>query len=449
MVDVPFVIRTGPSGPDMPQSTPHYVLTVQADGVSVKAEPLPTPPGGTITPLHAALVCDAAGTAPEPDGSWSGAQAFILLQEAIAALAATNGGSVSLPPGEYSGAFTINEQTTLLRGLGPRTGIDGSPDVSPSFAKLGGSIALSASDALCKLTLESLTCNATIDDGGTGADVALTGIVGNQTIAITGTLEANDITQSETVVCNRVVARVATFDGAFHSIGGGVLRSVTFNNVAQFDDVADMQDARFLNTASTYLHLGVGPNRYVNGFWLGVFEGGDGSHDFQNCSFSKAVHANGGAKLTFRQSKFTTNALSVAAGTVEMDAESELNALKTGIDIEVQITALSIGQGGDALFFNATATKTIAGPTRCYTPRTVPAAQVLTLSVAGVTGGEVWFFDMYATDNPIAVHDAGGGTIGPGGAALPVQAVAGTGTRYGFQVNAGATAWTYLGSKKL
>lgn len=448
MVNEAFTIRIPANGPDMPASTPGHVLTVQANGISVKAEALPTPPGGTITPLHAALTCDPAGTAAEPDGSWSGAQSFILLQEAITALAAQSGGSVSLPPGTYTQALTINEQTTLLRGLGPRTGIDGSPDVSPTFAKLGGSIALNASDALCKLTLENLTCNATIDDG-TGSDLALIGMVGNGAINITGTLEASDITQSEAVVCNRVVARVATFDAAFQSIGGGVLRSVTFNNVARFDDVADMQDARFLSTASTYLHLGVGPNRYVEGIWLGVFEGGDGSHDFQNCSFSKAVHANGGAKLTFRQSKFTTNALSVAAGTVEMDAESELSALKTGIDIEVQITALSIGQGGDALFFNATATKTIAGPTRCYTGRTVTAAQVLTLSVAGVAGGEVWFFDMYATDNTIEVHDAGGGTIGPGGAALPVQAVAGTGTRYAFQVNAGATAWTFLGSKKL
>ncbi len=44
MVDTAFVIRTGPSGPDMPAGTPGYVLTVQPDGLSVKPEPAAVPP---------------------------------------------------------------------------------------------------------------------------------------------------------------------------------------------------------------------------------------------------------------------------------------------------------------------------------------------------------------------------------------------------------------------
>jgi hypothetical protein len=88
MVDAAFVIRTGPSGPDMPQSTPGNVLTVQADGVSVAAEAPPSsmglPIGQMVVNVAQAVTFDAQANNDSlrasigSDFAYSGASEFTL-----------------------------------------------------------------------------------------------------------------------------------------------------------------------------------------------------------------------------------------------------------------------------------------------------------------------------------------------------------------------------------
>ncbi len=162
MVDTAFVIRTGPSGPDMPQGTPGYVLTVQPDGLSVKPEPAP---GGSLSPLTKVAYADAAAS---PGGNGSIGSPFVSPQEAHDA----NFSLCYLAPGTY-GALAITNAAFACQGLAP-PGITGTGDVSIGAVTVsgGGSNVGFQSCTFDGITDTSAGCIITLVDAVSTTDIA-------------------------------------------------------------------------------------------------------------------------------------------------------------------------------------------------------------------------------------------------------------------------------------
>lgn len=464
MTNEAFVIRTGPSGPSMPQSTPGYVIKIQADGTSVKAEPETA--GGSVTPLTAALVGDSNGTATTPTGAYSGDKAYKgvgALPALIAALAPTGGGGIELAPGSYSGVdapLAIQEQVLTIRGLG-------APGQPPTGVRIFGNITLNASDAQCSLTVQDLACGADVDDGGTGADFHVVRGSASGAVTITGSYSA------DSAPCGAVTASAATctgasFDGANHYLGASLINACTYTAGLHLEgggrllntniDAGQLQiNAPFVmmtcevNSASdTCLLLATGASRVNNSAFLGVVQFGDGTYDVRGSIFAKTIATTANGVLKMYDCVYDTGggAFTVASAHLFLDSESELNMLLAGVDVEVTIHALDLGQGGDAVFVSDNnATVDYAAETRGYLGQNVlTAGRTFKINGAGAADdNKEWWIDNYnRTGNDLTVTDEADATI-----ATLSQVAVGTGERWVFGVDPTTHKTVLQGIKKL
>lgn len=447
-------LRAGQTGPVLSGNDGDMM---QYDAVQELWFPVPGgTPGGSITPLTGVAVADEGGTSDAPDGSWSGAQAFrssAALKDAIAALGATGGGSVPLAPGTYSGddaPLLIQELAVTLRGMG---GLGVAP---PAGVLIIGNITLNASDALCQLRLETLTSNAEISDGGTGADVILDR-ASSADITITGTLTTLSSSTSGTIACSAANLKDSTIGGDFHANGSpslyqnttfsaafrsegvSVCRDCTFAGSVRFDDPVTMSGCTLTDSADTMLFLGSGVHVRDSNFAGSVNCENDG--DFFNCDFAKSVSAS--TALVFRQCRPTNEVATFAAPSCSMDRATETAGLKLGCAWSTDITSLD--GDGNAAVIAGSATVDFTGSTRRYIPRNQTSVAT-TLSLTGAIGLQIFTIDTYSTDAQTVLF--GVVPIGPDGGDLPAQA-SGTGRRHEFQVSDDVTTIVYVGSRKL
>lgn len=177
MVNEAFTIRVPSSGPDMPASTPGYVLTIQADGTSVKAEPAGG--GGAGTPLTLVAYVDAAAAAGG-NGFNSLTQAFNTAQDAFDA----GYRSLYFAPGTYADLAITGDDNVLLCGL-VQPGKQGQNQVllsSITIAKGGGDVCLQ------NLSCADVTDTSLVPIVLTLVDASMSGgITGTNTVLRTGT----------------------------------------------------------------------------------------------------------------------------------------------------------------------------------------------------------------------------------------------------------------------
>jgi len=464
MTNDPFRIRLGPSGPEMPAGTPGYVLTVQADGVSVKPEPAPGG-SGSVTPLTASLVGDENGTATTPTGAFSGDKAFNgagALPDLVAAMGATGGGGIWLAPGAYSGngsALSIQELLLTIRGMGT-TGLQ------PAGVRIFGNITMNASDSAAALTMEDLVCDADISDGGTGGEVHLARVGASGTISITGPFSAQDSAcgplQANAVEAQRTDFSGAqsylgtstidgcTYAGALTMTGGGQLLNTNINSGALVVPAPlVMVNCEFNSAGDTAaLVATTAGSRLLGNVFLGSVQFGTGSFDVERCTFAKAIAQTAGGTVRMWNCVYDTGggAFALASDNLFLDGASELNALLAGVDISASIIrALDSGQGGDAVVLNGDATKNFTAQTRVHVPKNLGADITLTLALTGALAGAMQCFtvDQYATGHTVTVK-FGLTTL----VVIPAVA-AGTALRVVLQVDPTDAAIGLVGSRKL
>jgi len=415
MVDAAFVIRTGASGPDMPQSTPGNVLTVQPDGFSVAAEPVPVTPGGSITPLALVLNVDSSGTPIVPDGAFSGDKAYagssaVQTAQDAAVLA---GAAVVLISNCTEEAVTFGDggAVRLLVRSYQLQRVDGQNLSTTPFPKLGAcSVDMGAAPAggplidLAGLTFASFAFNGAGQYTATMTQCFVSGnLTGNgaQQPALYGTCIAGDATIGQLDLYESQIVGALTLTAP----GTAKWRNATVG--ACTVDAVDAFNCRI----------------------TGLLGGGTtpGACKFRQCNIVAGV-----------------------TSTCSLDAETELVSMKGGAAFSDTVFALSVGQAGDAQPVTATVSLDCTGPRRAFICATTLVANiVLTLNETGGATPVQFPVDNYnTTANTITVHDSAGANIGPGGAVLPTQA-AGTGTRYIYQIDGTTGKFVLAGQQAL
>jgi hypothetical protein len=411
MVDAAFVIRTGPSGPDMPQSTPGNVLTVQADGVSVAAEPVPTPPSGGITPLALVLNVDSSGTPIVADGAFSGDKAYAgssAVQDAQAA-AVLAGSAVVLISNCTEEAVTFGNggAVRLLIRSYQEQRVDGQNLSTTPFPKLGAcSIDMGAAPAggplidLAGLTFASFAFNGAGGYTSTMTQCFVSGNLtgsGGQQPALYGTCVAGDATVGQLDLYESQVIGILTLTAP----GTSKWRNATVG--ACTVDAVDAFNCRI----------------------AGLLGGGTtpGACKFRQCNIVAGV-----------------------TSSCSLDAETELVSMKGGAAFGDTVFALSAGQGGDASPITGSQAFDFSGPTRAFICATVLAGNiVVTLNeTAGADGDQFWIDVYNTTAHTVTIKDSAATTL----KVCPTEA-AGAGTRYFFERDAATHIVVYKNSKKL
>jgi hypothetical protein len=432
VVDSAFVIRVGPSGPDMPQGTPGFVLTVQPDGLSVKPEPAGGG-GGSITPFTNVVTVDDSSTAVSPDGAWSQAQAFPNLQDGITALG-TFGGTVYLAGGEYSSNVTIDgEAVQVVEIIGLPLRQLGSSSKSPLIS---GDIIGAGTDSNPFCVLRRLTVTGAITgDGGEWQFFE----VSAGSVSSVGEMVArdSDFGPVTAIACD---AQDSQFTQTLTVAAPNNFQNCVFSGVVTAS-VLNATNSRFdanvtINASGTSKVSGCAFNQDV------LFD----QCDAFNSTFSGDVTGDTGGGMAFRSCLLT----GTVGNPVSWDGETELRSLKAGLVFDgTFVVALEVGQLGDADIITGTGTLNWNGRTRGIVAATgLSGATNLTFDLAGSTPLATYVLDVYNTTANAINLLFGVTNIGPGGVALPTQA-AGTGTRYMVQVDTLGTSITCIGSKAI
>jgi hypothetical protein len=397
MANEAFVIRTAPSGPDAPAGTPGYVLTVQADGVSVAPEPPGA--GGSVTPLTRVYNVDFDGTATTPTGAFSGDKAF-------------NGATCTQDAVDV--AAVVGDAVVLVAKANPTPeAVNLTPGTTATRICLR-SWQLERSDGTLLSSFPQPQLGAVTCDMG-GAPVA--GLVQIEGFTL-GSLALNGAGAYLAKVVQCTIAGNLTGAAQQPALYG----SVVSGNVTGLDAI-DLFDSTITGTLTTNTGIAIWRGSTVNG----------GTIDQCDAVDCKILGSLGGGTtaggLKFRN---CTMPSTVILSTCSLDATSELQALKAGAEFRDTIFALSTGQGGDASPVSGNITLNYSGPLRgivCAT--TLTASITIVLDETSGIALQPFFLDIYnTTGHTITVHDSAAATL-----VVCATQAAGTGARYTFGIS--------------
>jgi hypothetical protein len=405
MVDVAFVIRSGPSGPDMPQGTPGYVLTVQSDGFSVKPEPAGG--GGTLLPLSDVAFCDSGTTATTHDGNIE--SPFVDVQDAIDA-GFTN---ILVCPGSY-GAVALGAASYYIAAFGA------APSLNPP------SVGLITSVDPSSVTLQGISPGGIDDSGSAGPvifdliDVVMSATItgSGQTVLRTGTVLQNVKPGFEPTVLQGCTA-CAAVSLAFTRSAGDINCSVLDAIYSRGTDIV-------CNASGT--------SRVKHSAFANVqFD----LCDNEDCTITGTVTGDAGGGMQWRDSVLS----GAVQNPISWDATTERRSLAAGVDLTAIdfVLALSSGQGGPAKVISA-ANTTInfanpVGPTnenvtRAIVCRGVGQNTTVTLDETSGVALQPFLMDCWQSGFTCTIKDS---------AAVTLQVVAsntaGNGTRNLFQID--------------